>query len=80
MDILALPGFLRLPVSEDRELMAQQKRLYPAVFVDQTSAMLLGLVNVAVTGTISSAALAGVGQVNTINNVIVYFFNNYAMG
>ena len=77
---MALPGFLRLPVSEDRELMAQQKRLYPAVFVDQTSAMLLGLVNVAVTGTISSAALAGVGQVNTINNVIVYFFNNYAMG
>ena len=43
---MALPGFLRLPVSEDRELMAQQKRLYPAVFVDQTSAMLLGLVNV----------------------------------
>ncbi|MEA4921501.1 MAG: MATE family efflux transporter [Clostridiaceae bacterium] len=75
-----LAGFFKLPVSDDGELMLQQKRLYPSVFVDQTSAMLLGLVNVAVTGTISSAALAGVGQVNTINNVIVYFFNNYAMG
>lgn len=77
---MALPKFLQLPVSPDSQLMAQQKKLYPAVFVGQTSAMLLGLVNVAVTGTISSAALAGVGQVNTVNNVIVYFFNNYAMG
>ena len=75
-----LSSFFKLPVSEDKELMAQQKRLYPAVFVDQTSAMLLGIVNVAVMGAISSTALAGVGQVNTINNVIVYFFNNYAMG
>ena len=75
-----LVKLLHLPVSDDPELMAEQKRLYPAVFVDQASAMLLGLVNVAVTGTISSAALAGVGQVNTINNVIIYFFNNYAFG
>lgn len=77
---MKLPGFFRLPVSDDKQLMEQQKKLYPAVFIDQTSAMLLGLVNVAVMGAISSAALAGVGQVNTINNVIVYFFNNYAMG
>ena len=77
---MKLPGFFRLPVSDDARLMEQQKKLFPAVFVGQTSAMLLGLVNVAVMGAISSAALAGVGQVNTINNVIVYFFNNYAMG
>ena len=75
-----LKDFFRMPVSDDQALMEQQKKLYPAVFIEQTSAMLLGLVNVAVTGTISSAALAGVGQVNTINNVIVYFFSNYAMG
>ncbi len=75
-----LPAFLRLPVSEDKELMARQKKLYPAVLVEQTSAMLLGLVNVAITGTISRAALAGVGQVNAINNVIVYFFSNFAIG
>ena len=77
---MALPKFLRLPVCDDPSVMAQQKKLYPAVFIEQTSAMLLGLVNVAVTGTISSAALAGVGQVNTVNNVITYFFSNYAMG
>ena len=77
---MALPKFLRLPVCDDPGVMAQQKKLYPAVFIEQTSAMLLGLVNVAVTGTISSAALAGVGQVNTVNNVITYFFSNYAMG
>lgn len=75
-----LPAALRLPVCDDKEMMTQQKRLYPGVFVDQMSAILLGLVNVAVMGTISSAALAGVGQVNTVNNVIVYFFNNFAMG
>ena len=75
-----LKSLFRLPVCEDPSVMEQQKRLYPAVFIEQTSAMLLGLVNVAVTGTISSAALAGVGQVNTFNNVITYFFSNYAMG
>ena len=75
-----LPAALRLPVCDDKEMMTQQKRLYPGVFVDQMSAILLGLVNVAVMGTISSAALAGVGQVNTVNNVIVYFFNTFAMG
>lgn len=75
-----LKSLFKLPVCEDPAVMEQQKRLYPAVFIEQTSAMLLGLVNVAVTGTISSAALAGVGQVNTFNNVITYFFSNYAMG
>lgn len=75
-----LKSLFRLPVCEDPSVMEQQKQLYPAVFIEQTSAMLLGLVNVAVTGTISSAALAGVGQVNTFNNVITYFFSNYAMG
>lgn len=75
-----LKSLFKLPVCEDPSVMEQQKRLYPAVFIEQTSAMLLGLVNVAVTGTISSAALAGVGQVNTFNNVITYFFSNYAMG
>ena len=75
-----LKSLFKLPVCEDPSIMEQQKRLYPAVFIEQTSAMLLGLVNVAVTGTISSAALAGVGQVNTFNNVITYFFSNYAMG
>ena len=75
-----LKSLFKLPVCEDPSVMEQQKQLYPAVFIEQTSAMLLGLVNVAVTGTISSAALAGVGQVNTFNNVITYFFSNYAMG
>ena len=49
-----LPAALRLPVCDDKEMMTQQKRLYPGVFVDQMSAILLGLVNVAVMGTISS--------------------------
>ena len=60
MGILSkLKSLFKLPVCEDPAVMEQQKRLYPAVFIEQTSAMLLGLVNVAVTGTISSAALAG---------------------
>ena len=40
-----LKSLFKLPACEDPSVMEQQKRLYPAVFIEQTSAMLLGLVN-----------------------------------
>ncbi len=66
--------------TDDEELRFQEKRLIPSVMIEQTSAVLLGIINVMVVGTVSSAALAGVGQVNTVNNMVVYFFNAFAMG
>lgn len=73
-------NFIKNFREKDEELGAQEKALLPSILVEQLSAMLLGLINLVVMGSVSSAALAGVGQVNTVNNMIVYFFNSFAMG
>lgn len=66
--------------TDDIGLRTQEKALLPSILVEQLSAMLLGIINLMVMGSVSSSALAGVGQVNTVNNMIVYFFNAFAMG
>lgn len=66
--------------SDDADMREQEKKLLPSILVEQLSAMLLGTINMIVMGSVSSSALAGVGQVNTVNNMIVYFFNSLAMG
>lgn len=73
-------NFLQRFHTDDAELKQQVRTMMPSILVEQLSAMLLGMVNLMVMGRVSTAAQAGVGQINTFNNMVVYFFNAFAMG
>ncbi len=60
------------------EIKAQFKRMLPSVFADQFSVICLGVVNVIMAGNVSGVVLAGVGQVDAINMILVYVFNSFA--
>lgn len=75
-----MSNFLQRFHTEDAELKQQVRSMMPSILVEQLSAMLLGMVNLMVMGRVSTAAQAGVGQINTFNNMVVYFFNAFAMG
>ena len=54
--------------------------MLPGMLVEQVAAILLENVNVFVTGFISTAAIAGVGQINTVNSVLMNLFQAFAIG
>lgn len=59
-----------------RELRA----MLPGMLVEQIAAVFLELVNVFVSGFFSTAAMAGVGQINTVNSVLMNLFQAFAIG
>ena len=71
---------LKIPKHTDMELKELEGSLYPSILVEQTSSALLGIVNTIVMGMVSTAALAGVGQINSLNTVIFQFFNSLSLG
>ena len=71
---------LKIPKHTDMELKELEGSLYPSILVEQTSSALLGIVNTIVMGMVSTAALAGVGQINSLNTVIFQFFNSLSQG
>ena len=71
---------LKIPKHTDMELKELEGSLYPSILVEQTSSALLGIVNTIVLGMVSTAALAGVGQINSLNTVIFQFFNSLSQG
>ena len=60
------------------ELKEQMRRMLPSVLADQFSVSCLGFVNIIMAGHVSSVVLAGVGQVDAINMILVYIFNSFA--
>ena len=70
----------KIPKHTDPELKELENSLYPSILVEQTSSALLGLENTVVMGMVSTAALAGVGQINALNTVIFQFFNSLSQG
>ena len=70
----------KIPKHTDPELKELENSLYPSILVEQTSSALLGIVNTVVMGMVSTAALAGVGQINALNTVIFQFFNSLSQG
>lgn len=55
-------------------------RMVPGMAVEQAAAVLLDIINIAVMGFVSTAAIAGVGQINTVNNVLMNLFQAFAIG
>lgn len=70
----------KIPKHTDPELRELENQLYPSIMVEQTSSALLGIVNTIVMGMVSTSALAGVGQINSLNTVIFQFFNALSQG
>ncbi len=56
------------------------RRMLPGMLVEQIAAIFLENINVFVMGFISTAAIAGVGQINTVNSVLMNLFQAFAIG
>lgn len=67
-------------VEENRAAAADLHAMLPGMMVEQIAAVLLENVNVFVMGFISTAAMAGVGQINTVNSVLMNLFQAFAIG
>lgn len=65
---------------ETAEIRTDLRRMLPGMLVEQSAAVILENVNVYVMGFISTAALAGVSQVTTINNILMNLFQAFATG
>ena len=66
---------------EGNELTARELRaMLPGMLIEQVAAVFLELVNVFVSGFFSTAAMAGVGQINTVNSVLMNLFQAFAIG
>ena len=65
-------------LSIEPELKQQMRRMLPSVLADQFSVSCLGFVNIIMAGHVSSVVLAGVGQIDAINMVLIYVFNSFA--
>lgn len=76
-----LRRFLRDDSGPDTDAVrAELHGMLPGMLVEQTAAVILENVNVYVMGFISTAALAGVSQVTTINNILMNLFQAFATG
>lgn len=73
-------NIFKIPKHFDPELKKMEDQLYPSILIEQTSSELLGIVNTIVMGMVSTSALAGVGQINSLNMVIFQFFNALSQG
>lgn len=72
---------IRAACTTDDELVADMERhLLPSVTVEQISGIFLGFINMVIMGAVSGSALAGVGQVSTINSAAMFFFSSFAVG
>lgn len=54
--------------------------MLPGMLVEQVAAILMENANIFVMGFISTAAIAGVGQINTVNNTLMNLFQAFAIG
>lgn len=71
----------RFECLEGNEATARELRaMLPGMLVEQVAAVFLELVNVFVSGFFSTAAMAGVGQINTVNSVLMNLFQAFAIG
>lgn len=71
----------RVECLEGNEDTARELRaMLPGMLVEQVAAVFLELVNVFVSGFFSTAAMAGVGQINTVNSVLMNLFQAFAIG
>ncbi len=76
-----LRRFLRDDSGPDTDAIRTELRgMLPGMLVEQTAAVILENVNVYVMSFISTAALAGVSQVTTINNILMNLFQAFATG
>lgn len=66
--------------AENPAAAADLKNMMPGMLVEQIAAILLENINIFVMGFISTAAIAGVGQINTINSVLMNLFQAFAIG
>ena len=66
--------------AENSAVAADLKNMMPGMMVEQIAAVLLENVNIFVMGFISTAAIAGVGQINTVNNVLMNLLQAFAIG
>ena len=73
-------NYFKFPKSNDQAMLLQERQLYPSILAEQASSTFLGIVNTIVMGMVSTAALAGVGQINSVNAVVFMFFNSLAQG
>lgn len=67
-------------LAENQSAAQDLRKMLPGMLVEQVAAILLENVNVFVTGFISTAAIAGVGQINTVNSVLMNLFQAFAIG
>lgn len=67
----------KAPFDDMRE---REKSLFPSILVEQASSTFLGIANTIVVGLVSTAALAGVGQINMLNTVVFMTFNSLSQG
>ena len=65
---------------QNKEASEELKGMLPGMIVEQIAAILLENVNIFLMGLISTAAIAGVGQINTVNNILMNLFQAFAIG
>ena len=56
------------------------RQMLPGMLVEQAAAVLLANVNIFVMGFISTEALAGVGQISTLNSILMNAFQAFSIG
>lgn len=66
--------------AENETVVQDLNSMLPGMLLEQVAAIFLENINVFVMGFISTAAIAGVGQVNTLNNVLMNLFQAFAIG
>ncbi len=67
-------------VDEDLGVRQDLNAMLPGMLLEQLSSTLLDNINIAVMGFIGSAAIAGVGQISTLNNTLMIAFQSFAIG
>lgn len=67
-------------LAENESAAADLRGMLPGMLVEQVAAIFLENINVFVMGFISTAAIAGVGQINTLNSVLMNLFQAFAIG
>lgn len=65
---------------QNETVAADLNNMLPGMFIEQIAAIFLENINVFVMGFISTAAIAGVGQINTVNGVLMNIFQAFAIG
>ncbi|MGN0735920.1 MAG: MATE family efflux transporter [Anaerovoracaceae bacterium] len=64
----------------DEGLGLRMKKMLPGMLIEQCAAVVIENMNIFVMGFVSMVAMAGVSQVNTINNTLMNLFQAFAIG